>query len=105
MPELELGPPRAGISDDFLQAIVKTIKRMTIAMLKRFTKNLLFLINILFDGVLVKPLIPGVWEKEGRRYPPVGLWEEWENGSEGLVEELESRNERSEWRLSSLAIK
>jgi len=39
----------AGISDEFLQAIVETIKRMTIVRLKRFTKNLLLLMSILFD--------------------------------------------------------
>ena len=49
MPELEPEPSRAGISDDFLQAIAKTIKRMTIVMLKCFTKNLLLLMSILFD--------------------------------------------------------
>jgi hypothetical protein len=42
-------PSRAGTSDDSLQAIVKTIKRMTIIMLKRFTKNPLLLMSILFD--------------------------------------------------------
>jgi len=40
---------RAGISDDVLQAIAETIKRMTIVMLKRFTKNLLLSMSILFD--------------------------------------------------------
>ena len=49
MPELAPGSSRAGTSDDFLQAIVKTIKRMTIVMLKCFKKNLLLLISMLFD--------------------------------------------------------
>ena len=49
VPELEPGPLPAGISDEFLQAIVETIKRMTIVRLKRFTKNLLLLMSILFD--------------------------------------------------------
>jgi hypothetical protein len=49
MLESEPVASRAGSSDDSLQAIVKTIKRMTIVMLKRFTKNLLLLMNILFD--------------------------------------------------------
>ena len=49
MPESEPDPLRAGSSDDCLQAIVKTIKRMTIVMLKRFTKNPLLLMSILFD--------------------------------------------------------
>ncbi len=51
------------------------------------------------------------WEKEGTRYPSVSLWEEWEKGSKQMVEGpsrpvgLESRNERSEWRLSSITLK
>jgi len=50
VPELEPRPSRAGTSDDSLQAIVKPIRRMTIVMLERFTKNLLLLMSTLFDG-------------------------------------------------------
>jgi hypothetical protein len=50
VPELEPGPSREAISDDFLQAIVKTIKRMTIVMLKRFIENLLLLMSMLVDN-------------------------------------------------------
>jgi hypothetical protein len=49
VPEVEPGPLRAGVSDDVLQAIVKTMKRMAIVMLKRFTKNLQLLMSIPFD--------------------------------------------------------
>jgi hypothetical protein len=45
------------------------------------------------------------WKREVRWYPPIGLWREQEKSGKELVEKLESRNERSEWRLSSLAIK
>jgi hypothetical protein len=49
MPELESELSSAGISDDSLQAIVKAIRRMTIVMLKRFTKNLLLSMSIRYD--------------------------------------------------------
>lgn len=50
---------RAGVSDDVLQAIVETIKRMTIVTLKRFTKNLQFLMSTPFDDpwILQMPLL------------------------------------------------
>jgi hypothetical protein len=41
------------------------------------------------------------WNREGRWYPP-GLWEGWIKNSEGVVEGLASRNERSEWRLAKM---
>jgi len=50
VPELEPIPSRAGTSDDSLQATIRPIKRMTIAMLKRFTTNLLLMMSTLLDG-------------------------------------------------------
>jgi hypothetical protein len=31
-------------------------------------------------------------EKEGRRYPPVGLWKKWKKGGRGLVEKKEAKD-------------
>jgi len=39
------------------------------------------------------------WEKEDKRYPPVGVWEGRGEESKRLDEEVKSRRERSERRL------
>jgi hypothetical protein len=65
VPELEPEPWGAGTSDDSLQAIVNTIKRMISVMLKRFTNNLLLLTSLLFDDLKIMHMLSTVQPVQG----------------------------------------